>query len=64
MLTLLELIIYFNGRLQEHPPISSLNWHEVCDSTLAYLNCYRQTEAMLKDLAKDVADITCQAGGS
>lgn len=57
MIELVELIKYWNGRLQEHPPISPLDWHDVCQSTLTYLNAYRTTNAMLKDLAKDAIDL-------
>ena len=51
MAELEELINYFCERLQEHPPISSLTWRDVCQSTVAYLNGYRQLQGMLDALA-------------
>ena len=57
MIELPELINYWSGKLLEHPPITTLDWHDVCHSTLAYLNAYRTTTLMLRDLAKDINDL-------
>jgi len=51
MIPLTELIVYFSGRLQEHPPLPRYDWKEICQSTLAYLNSYRQLQGMLDKLA-------------
>ena len=51
MLPVTELINYFCERLQEHPPIPSLTWRDICQSTVAYLNSYRQLQGMLDKLA-------------
>ena len=51
MIPLTELINYFCERLQEHPPIPSLTWRDICESTVAYLNGYRQLQGMLDKLA-------------
>jgi len=63
LIPLLELVIYFNGRLQEHPPISTLPWRDVCDSTLAYLNLYRQLQDMLNHLGEQANAILTQMKG-
>lgn len=60
MIDLPQLIAFWNGKLQEHPPLTSLDWHDVCLSTLTYLNSYRVTSLMLKDLAKDVVDLEAE----
>jgi len=57
MIPLPKLINYWSERLQEHPPMSDLDWHDVCLSTLAYLNSHRVTTTMFKDLAKDAIDL-------
>ena len=51
MLPVSELIIFFSERLQEHPPLPRYAWKEICQSTLAYLNGYRQIQGMLEALA-------------
>ena len=51
MVELEELINYFCERLQEHPPLPRYAWKEICQSTLAYLNGYRQLQGMLDALA-------------
>ena len=51
MIPLTELINYFCERLQEHPPIPILTWRDICQSTVAYLNSYRQLQGMLDKLA-------------
>lgn len=61
MIELPTLVFYFCERLEPHPPISPLDWHDVCQSTLAYLNGYRVTTAMLKDLAGDAANLEAEA---
>ena len=50
MIPLLELILYFNGQLQNNPPEPRYNRFEIADSTLAYLNLYRQTQEALNNL--------------
>ncbi|GAI43776.1 unnamed protein product [marine sediment metagenome] len=32
-----ELIQYWKDRLQEHPPVTSRDWHETVRNTIAYL---------------------------
>ena len=51
MIPLTELINYFSERLQEHPPLPRYAWKEICQSTVAYLNGYRQLQGMLDALA-------------
>ena len=51
MAELEELINYFCEHLQEHPPIPILTWRDICQSTVAYLNSYRQLQGMLDKLA-------------
>ena len=51
MAELAELINYFCEHLQEHPPIPILTWRDICESTVAYLNGYRQLQGMLDALA-------------
>ena len=51
MAELAELINYFCEHLQEHPPIPILTWRDICQSTVAYLNGYRQLQGMLDALA-------------
>jgi len=60
MIEINELIIYFCDRLQPHPPISSLAWHEVCQSTLGYLNAYRTTTTMLRNLANGATELEAE----
>jgi len=57
MIELVELIAYWSGQLQTQPPMTGLDWHDVCHSTLAYLNAYRATTAMLQDLSKNASDL-------
>jgi hypothetical protein len=57
MIQLLELILYFNQQLEEHPPAPTFDWLDICSSTLAYLNAYRQTVIMLEDIARDAVDL-------
>ncbi|GAI26084.1 unnamed protein product [marine sediment metagenome] len=61
MIELNELIAYFCGELQPHPPKTPLTKHDVAMSTLAYLNAYRVTTFMLQDLAGDAADLEEEA---
>ena len=51
LLPITELINYFCERLQEHPPLPRHAWKEICQSTLVYLNSYRQLQGMLDKLA-------------
>ena len=60
MIELPELIAYWSGRCQEHPPITTLDWHDVCMATLTYLNGYRTTTAMLRSLANDTSDLVLE----
>jgi len=60
MIELPELIAYFCGELQPHPPKTPLSQHDVALSTLAYLNAYRVTTLMLKDLAGNAADLEAE----
>lgn len=32
-----KLIQYWKGRLEEHPPLASLDWKEAVEATVAYL---------------------------
>ena len=57
LIPILELILYWNGRLEAHPPMTSLDWEQVCKSTLIYLNAYQQASTMLVRLAKGTADL-------
>ncbi|GAI94504.1 unnamed protein product [marine sediment metagenome] len=57
MIEINKLIIYFCERLEPHPPISPLDWHDVCLSTLSYLNTHRVTTLMLSSLAGNTADL-------
>lgn len=57
MIPLPTLIAYYSGELQPHPPESPLDRRDVYLSTLAYLNAYRATTAMLQDLAKNATDL-------
>ena len=50
MLPVTELINYFSGRLQEHPPLPEHSWKDICRSTIAYLNSYRRLQDMLDEL--------------
>ena len=58
---LTNLIAYFCGELQPHPPKTPLTKHDVALSTLAYLNAYRVTTLMLQSLAGDAAGLEAEA---
>lgn len=60
MIKLVELIAYYSGELQPHPPESPLDQRDVILSTLRYLNGYRYTYAMLQDLAKNATDLEAE----
>lgn len=60
MIPIPGLIQYFNDRLEPHPPITSLEWGDVCLDTAIYLNAYRQLRTMIKDLAKDAIDLEAE----
>lgn len=61
MIELNKLIVYFSERLQEHPPMTTLVWHDVCQSALAYLNGYRVTNVMLQSLAGNATALEAEA---
>lgn len=60
MIEINELIGYFCGELQPHPPKTPYSRHDVALSALAFLNGYRITHAMLKDLAGNAADLEAE----
>lgn len=51
MIDLDELIEYWQERQREHPPMTTVAWLEAVESTVAYLEQYKDTQIMLKDLA-------------
>ena len=61
MIEINELIVYFCGELQPHPPETPLSRHDVAVSTLAYLNGYRMTNVMLQSLAGKTAEFETEA---
>lgn len=61
MIELNELIAYFSGECQKYPPKSPFDRRHIALSTLAYLNGYRVTSAMLQDLAGNAADLEAEA---
>lgn len=51
MIELEELISYWQSKTLDQPPITSLDWKDVCQSTTAYLSAFRQSKEMLTRLA-------------
>ena len=63
LIPLLDLILHFNQELQHYPPEQLFTYEEVCSSTLAYLNLYRQTQEMLNTLGDQCNSILAQMKG-
>jgi hypothetical protein len=57
-----SLIAYYEERLRENPPITSLKWDEVCLDTLCYLRAYKQVKRGLHKLAADPDVQQAEAG--
>ena len=57
MLEIDELITYFESRILEMPPITPLEWKEVCTDTAIYLRAYKQCHRALSNLALALPDI-------
>lgn len=51
LIPLNDLIIHFNEQLQLKPKFPHFDRLDVAESTLCYLNGYRQTQEMLSKLA-------------
>jgi len=50
LIPLLELILHFNKEINLHNKLTDEDYYSICESTLAYLNLYRQTQEMLNRL--------------
>lgn len=55
MLDLETLLAFYQEKMWDQPPISTLPWRDVCEATVVYLNGYKQARLMLLDLGKGEA---------
>ncbi|MBA7711978.1 hypothetical protein ES703_120946 [subsurface metagenome] len=55
MLDLETILAFYEERMWDQPPISTLPWPKVVEATIAYLNAYKQARLMLIHLGKGEA---------